>query len=46
MAPSIRAASSNSSGTALIAAEKITMAKPVCIQMSTTIIQKLFQGAV
>ena len=29
-----------------MAAEKMTMANPVWIQMKTTIIQKLFQGAV
>ena len=37
VAPSMRAASTNSVGTALIADEKITMAKPVWIQISTTI---------
>ncbi|MNL62671.1 hypothetical protein D3C87_1867130 [compost metagenome] len=43
-APSTRAASRISSGTPLIAAEKITIAKPVCIQIKITMRKKLFQG--
>ena len=40
----MRAASTNSVGTALIADEKITMAKPVWIQISTTISHMLLYG--
>ena len=44
LAPSTCAASTRSAGTPLSAAEKSTMAKPVCIQTSTTIRNRLFQG--
>ena len=40
----MRAASMNSVGTALIADEKITMANPVWIQISTTISHMLLNG--
>ena len=43
-APSIRAASMISSGTALMAADNTTMAKPVCIQTMITMRKRLFQG--
>src|SRR6266511_1618011 len=43
-APSMRAASMISSGTALIAADRTTMAKPVCIQTMITISNTLFHG--
>ncbi len=44
VAPSIRAASSNSSGTDLIADERMTMQKPVCSQIRMTIRYRLFHG--
>ena len=44
LAPSMRAASVSSVGTALIAAEKITVANPVWIQISTTISHMLLNG--
>ena len=44
VAPSIRAASVSSVGTALIAEEKMTMAKPVWIQMRITISHMLLNG--
>ena len=44
VAPSMRAASVSSLGTPLIAEEKITMAKPVWIQISTTISHMLLNG--
>src|SRR6056297_3725916 len=44
VAPSIFAASISSVGTALMAAERMTMAKPVWIQMKITISQKLLYG--
>ena len=44
LAPSIRAASVNSVGTALIADEKITIANPTCSQMRTTISHMLLYG--
>ena len=45
VAPSTRAASISSEGTALMAADRMTMAKPVWIQMSTTISHTLLNGA-
>ena len=45
VAPSIRAASSRSSGTALIAADRMTMAKPVWSQIMITIRNRLFHGS-
>ena len=45
VAPSIFAASVSSVGTALIAAERITMANPVWTQISTTISHMLLNGA-
>ena len=44
VAPSILAASISSVGTALIAADRITIAKPVWIQIRMTINQKLLYG--
>ena len=44
VAPSTRAASMISSGTALIAAEKITIAKPAWIQIRITISHMLLNG--
>ena len=43
-APSIRAASMISSGTALMAADRTTMANPVCIHTMMTIRNRLFHG--
>ena len=43
-APSMRAASMISSGIDLIAADRMTMANPVCIQTMITISNRLFQG--
>ena len=42
--PSTRAASRISSGTALIAADRMTIANPVWIQIRMTISQKLLNG--
>src|SRR6478752_3145759 len=44
VAPSTLAASISSVGTALIAAERITIAKPTCTQISTTINHMLLNG--
>ena len=44
LAPSMIAASIVSSGMPRSAADRITMAKPVWIQISTTIRKKLFQN--
>ena len=44
-APSIRAASVISSGIALIAADRTTIANPVCIQTMMTISRRLFHGS-
>src|SRR6478735_12589821 len=44
VAPSTFAASISSVGTALIAAERITIAKPTCTQISTTISHMLLNG--
>ena len=44
VAPSTRAASMISSGTALIAADRMTIAKPVWIQIRMTISQTLLNG--
>ena len=43
-APSIRAASMISSGIALMAADRTTMANPVCIQTMITMSNRLFHG--
>jgi hypothetical protein len=43
-APSIRAASMISSGIALMAADRTTMANPVCIHTMITMNRRLFQG--
>ena len=44
--PSSRAASTMSSGIALIAADSTTIAKPAWIQISTTIRKRVFSGCV
>ncbi len=46
LAPSMIAASTVSSGMPRSAADRITMAKPVWIQISTTIRKKLFQNSI
>jgi hypothetical protein len=46
LTPSSRAASTMSSGIALIEAERITIANPVWTQMSTTIRKIVFHGSV
>ena len=46
LAPSMIAASTVSSGIPRKAAERITMAKPVWIQISTAIRKKLFQNGI
>src|SRR6266487_1786778 len=43
-APSIFAASVSSAGTPLIAADRMTVAKPAWIQIITTMIRKVFEG--